>query len=102
MLTAGWDEAEIGCDSSHVAPLVGRQREIIALAGMLDQAINGNGCVLGVVGPAGIGKSRIARETAAIASARGVEVISTYCESHTSGVPFHAVSGLLRTVFGVA
>ena len=39
--------------------LVGRQWEMGALAGMLGQAINGNGRVVGVVGPPGIGKSRI-------------------------------------------
>ena len=37
-----------------------------------------------VVGPPGIGKSRLVREVAALAAARGVEVFSTFCESHTT------------------
>ena len=41
---------------------VGRQWEMGALAGILGQAINGNGRVVGVVGPPGIGKSRIVGE----------------------------------------
>ena len=41
---------------------VGRQWEMGALSGLLDRSVNGNGCVVGVVGPPGIGKSRIVRE----------------------------------------
>jgi predicted ATPase len=33
--------------------------------------------------------------------ARGVEVFATFCESHTSQVPFHAVARLLRAATGV-
>src|SRR5690349_1247148 len=33
-----------------------------------------------------------------MAGRRGVEVFTTFCESHTSGVPFHAVVRLLRAV----
>ena len=52
--------------------------------------------VVGVVGPPGIGKSRLVREVAAMAADRGVEVFTAFCESHTSQVPFHAVARLLR------
>jgi adenylate cyclase len=81
--------------------LVGRRREISVVAGALDQAIERQGRVVCVKGSAGIGKSRIAREAAAIAESRGVEVITTYCESHSAQIPFHAVAGLLRGFFGV-
>src|ERR1700737_3650694 len=82
--------------------LVGRQWEMSALAGMLGQAINGNGRVVGVVGPPGIGKSRIVRETAALAMRDGVAVFTTYCESHTTDIPFRAVAGLLRAALGAS
>ncbi len=36
----------------------------------------------------------------AIADDRGVRVFTTYCESHTSDIPFHAVTGLLRAAPG--
>src|SRR3978361_1365996 len=36
-----------------------------------------------------------------MATVRGVEVLSAFCESHTSQVPFHAVARLLRAVTGV-
>jgi class 3 adenylate cyclase len=79
---------------------VGRQWEMSALAGILGQAISGNGRVVGVVGPPGIGKSRIVGETAALAVRQGVAVFTTYCESHTTDVAFRAVAGLLRVALG--
>jgi predicted ATPase len=51
------------------------------------------------MGSPGIGKSRIVREAAAIANDRGVEVFTTYCESHASQIPFHVVARMLREVF---
>ncbi len=81
--------------------LVGRTWELNTVAALLDEAIGGAGCVIGVLGPPGIGKSRIVREAAALANDRGVEVFTTYCESHTSDIPFHAVTSLLRAGLGV-
>jgi len=81
--------------------LVGRTWELNTIAGLLDEAIGGAGCVIGVLGPPGIGKSRVVRESAALANGRGVEVFTTYCESHTSDIAFHAVTGLLRIGLGV-
>ena len=81
--------------------LVGRTWELNTIAAILDEAIAGAGCVIGVLGPPGIGKSRIVREAAAIADGRGVQVFTTYCESHTSDIAFHAVTGLLRAGLGI-
>ena len=79
---------------------VGRDWEMGALKGMLDRSAAGNGCVVGLVGPPGIGKSRMVREIASLAGDKGVEVFSAYCESHTTDVPFHAAAGLVRSVTG--
>jgi class 3 adenylate cyclase len=81
--------------------LVGRRWEMSAVEGLLDRAIDGHGAVVDVVGPPGIGKSRLVREVAAMAGRRGVEVFTTFCESHTSQVPFNAVARLLRAATGV-
>ena len=81
--------------------LVGRTWELNTIAGILDEAITGAGCLIGVVGPPGIGKSRTVRESMTLAKSRGMDVITTYCESHTSDIPFHAVTGLLRAALGV-
>jgi class 3 adenylate cyclase len=85
----------------HGSDLVGRRWELSAVEGLLEGAIDGHGAVVGVVGPPGIGKSRLVREAAAMAGHCGVEVFTTFCESHTSQVPFHAVARLLRAATGV-
>ena len=81
--------------------LIGRQWEMSAVAGLLKRAIDGHGAVVGVVGSPGIGKSRLVREVSAMADAHDVDVFSAFCESHTSQIPFHAVTRLLRAVTGV-
>ena len=84
------------------AALVGRRWEMAALDAMVERTIGGRGGVVGVVGPPGIGKCRAAREAAALAAGRGVEVFWTFCESHAREVPFHAVTRLLREATGIA
>ncbi len=84
------------------ASLVGRRWEMAALDAMVERMIGGRGGVVGVVGPPGIGKSRVAREAAALAAGRGVEVFWTFCESHASEISFYVVARLLRAGGGVA
>lgn len=79
---------------------VGREWEMGALCELLDRAVNGTGSVVGVVGPPGIGKSRIVREIVSRAMDAGVDVFTTYCESHTTDIPFHAAAGLIRSATG--
>lgn len=81
--------------------LVGRRREIGALTTMLDRAIDGAGGVTGIVGPPGIGKSRLVRETTAMAGTRGVAVYPTYCQAHTCDIAFHAAADLLAALFDI-
>jgi adenylate cyclase len=81
--------------------LVGRTWELNTVTAILEEAIGSAGCVVNIVGPAGIGKSRLVRETAAIAAARGVAVFTTYCESHARDIPFHVVARLWRAAMGV-
>src|SRR5271166_5485831 len=78
--------------------MVGRERELSTLAAMLDGSIAGRGLVVGVVGDPGIGKTRLAREAVQLAKDRGVDVFSTFCESHATDVPFRVVARLLRIV----
>ncbi|AQT82632.1 hypothetical protein B1R94_07340 [Mycolicibacterium litorale] len=82
--------------------LVGRTVELGSLAGMLDDAVAGTGSVVGLVGPPGIGKSRIVREVAALAAARDVAVFTAFCESHTSEIPFHTAAALLAAALEVS
>lgn len=48
-------------------PLTGREREITLLRGHIDRAVAGQGGVVGLAGPAGIGKTRLLEEALAYA-----------------------------------
>jgi len=98
LLSMGEQHRAVGRAESN---LVGRRWELSAVEGLLGRAIDGHGAVVGLVGSPGIGKSRLVREVAVMAAARGVEVFASFCESHTSQVPFHAVTRLLRAATGV-
>jgi class 3 adenylate cyclase len=82
--------------------LVGRQWELNTVTAILDRSIGGRGGVVCVGGAAGIGKSRLVHETAEIARGRGVEVFSTFCESHAGDISFHVVARLLRAIVGIS
>jgi len=59
--------------------LVGRAWELNTISAIMDEAVSGAGCVVTIVGPPGIGKSRLIREAASIASDRGLPVFATFC-----------------------
>ncbi|EHB58489.1 adenylate/guanylate cyclase [Mycolicibacterium rhodesiae JS60] len=82
--------------------LVGRSAEMTAIGAALDATVGGRGGVVNVVAPPGIGKSRVAREAAALATARGIEPIWVFCESHARDISFGVVGRLLRAAIGVA
>jgi adenylate cyclase len=98
----------LGMEAPHatVSPgesrLVGRHWELAAIESLLDRAIDGDGAIVALVGPPGIGKSRMVREIAAKAASRDVEMFWAFCESHASDIPFHVATELLRAVAGVA
>jgi len=81
--------------------LVGRAWELNTVSAILEETTHGLGGAVNIVGPAGIGKSRLVREVTAIASAHDIPVFTTYCESHTSDVPFHVIGRLMRAMSGV-
>ncbi|RDH76923.1 cyclase [Mycolicibacterium moriokaense] len=90
-----------GLVARNEGSLVGRRWEMAALDALIDRTIAGRGGVVTVMGPPGIGKSRVAREAAALAADRGFEVVWAFCESHAHDVPFYAVTRLLRAGLGV-
>lgn len=77
---------------------VGRHAEMNTLSDLLDRSINAAGHVVSLVGPPGIGKSRIIGEMTSQARRLDVEVFSSSCESHTTDVPFYVVDGLLAAM----
>ena len=72
--------------------VVGRSVELAALAGLVADAADGRGGVAVLVGEAGVGKSRLAREAAALAAGRGVLVLSGRAVPAGSPLPFRPLS----------
>jgi class 3 adenylate cyclase len=81
--------------------LIGREAELAWLDGVLTRAIESNGQVVGVVGDAGVGKSRLCLEFVGRCRARGVAVYEVHCPSHGATVPWLAIRDLLRSYFGL-
>ena len=109
----GFEEPVLACQLVATGPrdglvgradvsLIGRRWEMAALEAIVDRAIGGRGAVVNVVGPPGIGKSRVAREAAFLAAGRGVEVFWSFCESHARDISFGVVARLLRAGSGIA
>jgi predicted ATPase len=57
--------------SSSLPPMVGRQAELARLADLLDKAESATGGFAMITGEAGIGKTRLVTEWAALARRRG-------------------------------
>ena len=76
------------------APLVGRSRELRLLEDALDEAHDGRGLLIGVVGEAGIGKSRLALEMRVRAEARGFATTWAGAPSYAGSFPYYLVGQL--------
>ena len=61
-------------EGTAAVSFVGRHPELARVSGLLDEARAGRGRLLLCTGEAGIGKTRLAEETAAVAAARGSAV----------------------------
>jgi adenylate cyclase len=78
--------------------MVGRDSELDRLRNVLSAD---RGCLVGIVGDPGLGKSRLISEFSAVAASRGADVVVARCEAHTTTVAFHALSRLLCAMFEV-
>jgi adenylate cyclase len=81
---------------------VGRADEMATLELALHGATEGNGQVVGVVGEAGVGKSRLCLEFVERCRANGTPVYEAHCPSHGKTVPFLPLLELLRDLLGVS
>ena len=76
------------------ARLVGRQRELASLESALEEAREGRGLMVALVGEPGIGKSRLAIEMRQRAEAAGFTTAWTSSRSYALAFPYHLVSQL--------
>jgi DNA-binding CsgD family transcriptional regulator/tetratricopeptide (TPR) repeat protein len=79
--------------------LVGRADELAALEAALDRVVAGTPVHQLIAGEAGVGKSRLVREAASLAAARGFRVLSGGCaDLGEGGVPYGPIVEALRTL----
>jgi class 3 adenylate cyclase len=83
-----------------LARLVGRDEELAALASALEKAKRGQAQVVGVVGPAGVGKSRLCSEFLSRCRADGAVVHEVHCSSHAAA-PLATAIDLVRRLLDV-
>jgi class 3 adenylate cyclase/tetratricopeptide (TPR) repeat protein len=85
----------------RLSPLTGRTGQFAVLALELENTIKGEGRVVGVVGEAGIGKSRLCFEFAEGCRQKGIRVYEARVLAHGKATPFQPVLELLRDYFGL-
>ncbi len=87
--------------ANRLSSLIGRSDQFAALEAELGNALNGDGRVVGVVGEAGIGKSRLCFEFTENCRRQGIRVYEGRVLAHASATPFQPVLELLRDVFDI-
>jgi class 3 adenylate cyclase/tetratricopeptide (TPR) repeat protein len=89
-----------GIARRHDAPLVGREAELRRLADELARAERDRSCrLLTLLGPAGIGKSRLARELLTSSADRATTLLGR-CLPYGEGITFWPLVDIVRTAGG--
>jgi class 3 adenylate cyclase len=84
------------------APLIGRERELALMREAFDRAVAGRGCELvTLVGPAGIGKSRLAEDFGASVAGEA-KVVAGRCLSYGEGLTFWPLRAIVEGLVGSA
>ena len=97
---AGRERSRIGPSSSR-ARFVGRRNDLDLLQSRLDSVARGHGQIVGIVGEAGIGKSRLVFEFRHSVRQQPVTYLEGRCLSYASTVPFLPLLEILRQNFGL-
>jgi adenylate cyclase len=88
----------IGARAAIEHALVGRSRELDAIAATLGRAREGAGAVVEVLGEPGVGKSRLAAAVRGYAESEGFRWLDTRCLSYGAGIAYWPYAELLRGV----
>jgi class 3 adenylate cyclase/tetratricopeptide (TPR) repeat protein len=105
-----WELREVGAlrtrldvsRSRGFSRFVGRADEMATLDLALHQATQGHGQVVGVVGEAGVGKSRLCAEFVERCRSRGIAAYEAHCPAHGKTVPYLPLLELLRDLFDLS
>ena len=90
---------KVASDGQSSVPFVGRELEMGVLADVSARSRAGRGAVVALVGPAGIGKSRLMQEFAAAET--DARVVVTRASEYDRTTPYRLMSTLVRTAFGI-
>jgi len=85
----------------HELPIVGRWRELETMGGWLDQALAGEGRIVGVSAEAGMGKSRLVAEFVRTATERGIVVAIGECQAYGSNTSYFVWREIWSTLLGI-
>jgi DNA-binding NtrC family response regulator/ABC-type dipeptide/oligopeptide/nickel transport system ATPase component len=91
-----------GVLSRRTAKFVGRREDLEFLENRLASAMAGHGQVVGMVGEAGIGKSRLIVEFRQRIRQKPVTYLEGRCVSYGSAMPYLPILAMLRQNFGIA
>jgi class 3 adenylate cyclase/tetratricopeptide (TPR) repeat protein len=96
----GVSDGGVGLRRRSTAPFVGRKEEIEQLGGAFERAARDHMCVLAtVVGPPGIGKSRLAEELTLLAGQRA-RVVTGRCLPYGEGITYWPLAEIVSDVGG--
>jgi class 3 adenylate cyclase len=84
-----------------LSPFVGRSHEFAALNRAMEEARAGHSPVLGVVGEAGSGKSRLVFQFLESCRAAGIPILEARATGYGRATPLRPVLDLIRTFFGI-
>ena len=76
-------------------PFVGRDAELAALCGALDELRSGRGSVVEINGAAGIGKSRLVSQL--VSASPDVRALHAVCEEYEASTPYFALRAPMRS-----
>lgn len=79
---------------------VGREPEMAFLNGLLEQALAGRGALVGILGEAGVGKTRLAMQILQRASQANAWLLVAHCHALEQSLPFAPLAEALQAVFG--
>ena len=84
-----------------LSKFVGRQAELSTLLKVSEKARKGFGQALGIVGAAGVGKSRLVFELKKAVPPGQQTWLEGYCHSYNGVPPYHPFLDVLKSVFGI-
>jgi class 3 adenylate cyclase/tetratricopeptide (TPR) repeat protein/energy-coupling factor transporter ATP-binding protein EcfA2 len=102
LMEAGEVETRIGASVARgLTKFVGRQREIAALKDAFEKAQSGYGQVIGIVGEAGVGKSRLLLELRAVLPEESYTYLEGQCLHYGGSMAYLPILDILRAYFEV-